>query len=75
MRIHLVKLASFASEDNPIDIVIVTTGILHDKDIMTKKSIKDLSASLSTKLSSRNCKNPAIYRQNSIAHSYQCEFQ
>ena len=32
-----------ASKEDPLDLVIVTTGILHDGELMPEKSLKDLS--------------------------------
>ncbi|MDF1757490.1 MAG: SDR family NAD(P)-dependent oxidoreductase [Legionellaceae bacterium] len=36
--------ASIASKSCPIDLVIITTGILHDKGLMPEKSLRELSA-------------------------------
>lgn len=40
----IAEAAAAASQDYPLDLVIVATGILHDGDIMPEKSLKELSA-------------------------------
>lgn len=38
------KAASLASEEMPLDMVIVATGILHDGEVMPEKALRELSA-------------------------------
>ena len=38
------EAADIASKENPIDLVIVTNGILHDGEMMPEKSLRDLSS-------------------------------
>ncbi|MFT7460834.1 MAG: NAD(P)-dependent dehydrogenase (short-subunit alcohol dehydrogenase family) [Planctomycetota bacterium] len=49
-----------ASKDAPLDRVIVTTGILHEGDIMPEKSLKELSAEKFQRLFEINTILPAL---------------
>ena len=40
----IAKAAELATEENPLDLVIVANGILHDDSLMPEKSLRDLSA-------------------------------
>ncbi len=55
-----------ASEDKPIDLVIVATGILHDNGMMPEKSLQELSAEKFEHLFSVNTIVPAIIAKHFI---------
>lgn len=52
--------AERASQDQPLDLVIVANGILHDGDIMPEKSLKELSAEKFHRLFEVNTITPAL---------------
>lgn len=54
------QAASLASEHGPLDLVIVTTGILHEGGIAPEKSLRDLSADKFAKLFAINTTGPAL---------------
>lgn len=56
-----IKQASeIASQNQPIDLVVVTTGILHDNEILPEKSLKDLSAEKFHHIFEANLITPAL---------------
>ena len=40
----IAKAATIATHDMPLDIVLVTTGILHDGELIPEKSFKEISS-------------------------------
>lgn len=52
--------ADFAAKENPLDLVIVATGILHDGDIQPEKSLQQLSATNFKHLFEANSIAPAL---------------
>lgn len=52
--------ADAASQDAPLDQIIVATGFLHDENIMPEKSLKDLSTGKFEKLFAINSIGPAL---------------
>lgn len=52
--------ASIACADAPLDMVIVTTGILHDDGLMPEKSLRDISAVNLHRLFEANTMTPAL---------------
>lgn len=40
----IAEAACIAAKQGPLDLVLVTNGILHDKNLMPEKSLKDISA-------------------------------
>lgn len=52
--------AKIASTTNPIDMVIVANGILHDGEIMPEKSLRDVSAEKFHHLFAANTITPAL---------------
>ncbi len=58
--------ATMASKEGPLDLVIVATGILHDKKITPEKSLQDLSAEKLHHLFSVNTVFPALVAKHFI---------
>ena len=56
----IAQAAEIASKENPLDLVIVTNGILHEKDLMPEKSLKDLSADKFHRVFAVNAVVPAL---------------
>ena len=56
----IANAAKIAAKDKPIDLIIVASGILHTKDIMPEKSLKDLSARKFHDLFEVNTIGPAL---------------
>ena len=54
------KSATIVSKDTMLDAIIVATGILHNKDILPEKSLKDLSQDKFFKLYAVNTIGPAL---------------
>jgi len=52
--------AAIASAAAPLDLVLVTTGLLHDQDIMPEKSLGDLSSTKFQRLFAANTILPAL---------------
>ena len=60
------KAASIASEQSPIDVTIVATGILHEKNMMPEKSLRDLSATQLLRTFNVNTIVPALVAKHFI---------
>jgi NAD(P)-dependent dehydrogenase (short-subunit alcohol dehydrogenase family) len=60
--------ALLASQQSPLDLVIVATGILHDGDLMPEKSLKALTAEKMQILYYANTILPAIIAKNFTPH-------
>lgn len=56
----IAEAANLASQNGPLDLVIVANGILHDADIMPEKSLKELSAEKFHHIFQANAVVPAI---------------
>jgi NAD(P)-dependent dehydrogenase (short-subunit alcohol dehydrogenase family) len=56
----IAQAASVASSNGPLDLVIVTNGILHDENTMPEKSLKDLSAAKFLRVFEVNTILPAL---------------
>jgi NAD(P)-dependent dehydrogenase (short-subunit alcohol dehydrogenase family) len=56
----IAEAAQLASKEGLLDLIIVTNGMLHDKDIMPEKSLKDLSAEKFHRLFEVNTVVPAL---------------
>lgn len=56
----IAEAAVIASKDAPLDLVLVTTGILHDGDITPEKSLRDLSSEKFHHLFAANTVFPAL---------------
>ncbi len=54
------RAATLASEEGPLDLVLVTTGILHQGAIMPEKSLRDLSAENFEQVFAANIIAPAL---------------
>jgi len=54
------EAADIASKENPIDLVIVTNGILHDGEMMPEKSLGDISAKKFQRVFEVNIITPAL---------------
>lgn len=52
--------ADLCSRNEPLDLVIVATGLLHDADVIPERSLKDLSAGNLRRLFEANAITPAI---------------
>lgn len=59
-EVSIEKAAQIAAADNPLDLVIVATGILHDGDMMPEKALRDLSAEKFHHLFMANTITPAL---------------
>ena len=59
-EVSIAKSASLISREAALDMVIVTTGILHDNQFMPEKSLKDLSADKFHRLFEINTILPAL---------------
>lgn len=62
------QLADQINEKGKLDLVIVTTGILHDDNMMPEKSLRDLSARKFQHLFNVNAILPAILAKHFIPH-------
>ncbi len=56
----IAEAAKLAAKENPLDLVIVTNGILHDGEIMPEKSLRDLSAEKFHRIFQVNAIIPAL---------------
>ena len=56
----IAEAAAIASAKAPLDLVLVTTGLLHDGDIMPEKSLGDLSSTKFQRLFAANTILPAL---------------
>ncbi len=56
----IAEAAAIASATAPLDLVLVTTGLLHDEDIMPEKSLGDLSSTKFQRLFAANTILPAL---------------
>ena len=56
----IAEAAEKAAKDNPIDLVIVVNGILHDGKVMPEKSLRDLSAEKFHRIFEVNAITPAL---------------
>ncbi len=56
----LAEAAELAAKQQPVDLVIVANGILHDGDIMPEKSLRDLSAEKFHRVFEANTITPAL---------------
>lgn len=56
----IAKAASIASQDMLLDLVLVTTGILHDREIMPERSLQELSSEKFHHLFKANTILPAL---------------
>ena len=56
----IAEAAAIASAKAPLDLVLVTTGLLHDADIMPEKSLGDLSSTKFQRLFAANTILPAL---------------
>lgn len=54
------EAAEFAAKDKPLDLVIVTNGILHEGEIRPEKSLKDMSADKFRRIFEVNTITPAL---------------
>ena len=52
--------AEIAAKERPLDLVIVANGILHDKDLIPEKSLRDLSARKLHRIFEVNTVTPAL---------------
>ena len=52
--------ADLAAKDQPLDLVIVATGLLHTETMMPEKSLKDISAEKLTRIFQANTFTPAL---------------
>ncbi len=62
----IAQAAALASQEQPLDLVIVTTGMLHDDTQRPEKSLKDLSADKLIKSFQANTVLPAIAAKHFI---------
>lgn len=58
--------SSVSSENEPLDLVIVATGVLHDGTLQPEKSLRDLSADKFEKIFSANTILPALIAKHFI---------
>ena len=56
----MAEAADFATKDGPLDLVIVTNGMLHDGEIMPEKSLKEVSKEKFHRLFEVNTVIPAL---------------
>lgn len=56
----IAQAAALASEHGPVDLVIVTVGLLHDENLKPEKSLRDLSADKFQRLFEVNTVVPAL---------------
>ena len=56
----IAESASIASKENTLDLIIVSTGILHEGDFMPEKSLGDLSAEKFRRVFEANTITPAL---------------
>ncbi len=56
----IAESASIASKENSLDLIIVSTGILHEGDLMPEKSLGDLSAEKFRRVFEANTITPAL---------------
>lgn len=59
-EMSIVDAATIVGNDSPLDLVLVTTGILHEQNITPEKSIRDLSAEKFQYLFAANTIFPAL---------------
>lgn len=64
----IAEAANIASNTGPLDLVVVTNGMLHKKDIMPEKSIKDLSREKFQTIFEANTIVPALVAKYFIPH-------
>ena len=57
---RIAEAASIASANAPLDLVLVTTGLLHDRDVTPEKSLRDLSSAKFRRLFEANTILPAL---------------
>ena len=58
--------SSIASEKNPLDMVIVSTGILHEEEMMPEKSLKQISSAGFYRLFEANTILPALVAKHFV---------
>ena len=56
----IAEAAALAAKEKPLDLVIVTNGILHDEKLMPEKSLRDLSAEKFHRIFEVNTITPAL---------------
>ncbi len=59
-EVSIAESASIASKENFLDLIIVSTGILHEGDFMPEKSLGDLSAEKFRRVFEANTITPAL---------------
>ena len=67
-EISIESAALLASEDGPIDLLIIATGILHDGEFTPEKSLKELSAEKLQYFFTANTILPAIVAKHFTPH-------
>lgn len=60
--------AAVATQQGQLDLVLVTTGILHVEDIMPEKSLKELSANKFSHIYHVNTVLPALFAKHFVPH-------
>jgi NAD(P)-dependent dehydrogenase (short-subunit alcohol dehydrogenase family) len=62
----IVQSALIAAQNNPLDCVIIATGILHFKDLQPEKSLRDLSFDKFSKIFKANTIIPALIAKHFV---------
>lgn len=60
--------ANQAAQDGPIDLILVTVGLLHDDGLMPEKALRDLSAEKFERLFAVNTIGPALVAKHFLPH-------